>query len=190
MAKSSKGRRLIFVSDDILRRLMKAANMQGKAFTTFIEEALEQLMRANDMGHDLKEVVDFFEVLQAQRNSGAVFTPMDVLNYLIGKVYEAEGEQLQAKWYESGKWYGKYLKDKFDEPTMALGSLLRATRWDLDEVEVRLEGDAVKFRCVSAVLTKEGTELLLKFIEGAMHSLGYETVNKDYMKGIILLEFK
>lgn len=189
MAKGRKGRRLIFVPDEVLERLMDAPNRKGKNLTDFVEEILREALRAEEMGRDFREVVDFFEILQALMSSGAVFTPLDVLKYLTAQVYESKGDELRNKWYESGRWYGKYMKEKFKDPVDSLRRLLKATRWDLDEVEVKRNGDAVKIRCVSTVMTPEGTEMLLGFIEGAMHALGYETRKSDYVKGIILLEF-
>jgi hypothetical protein len=49
---------------------------------------------------------------------------------------------------------------------------------------------SVKIRCVSTVLTTEGTELLAKFIEGVMDGLGYRTEQVDSLKGMIILESK
>jgi hypothetical protein len=92
---------------------------------------------------------------------------------------ESEGDELRKKWYESGRWYGKYMKEKFKDPVDSLRRLLKATRWDLDEVEVKQNGDAVKIRCVSTVMTPEGTEMLLGFIEGAMHAQGSFDLGDD-----------
>ena len=105
-------------------------------------------------------------------------------------LWNGEIEQLQKKWYESGKWHGKYLNEKFKDPVQALKKFLKATRWDLSEVEVKKTENTVKFRCISTLLTGEGTKLLVKFIEGAMHSMGYQTDKSDTLKGMIILEFK
>ncbi|MFW6117781.1 MAG: hypothetical protein ACOC6G_04265, partial [Thermoproteota archaeon] len=48
---------------------------------------------------------------------------------------------------------------------------------------------AIKIRCTSSILSPEKTELLTKFIQGTMHTLGYKTQDKDQTKGIILLEY-
>jgi hypothetical protein len=188
--RAAKDKRLVVVPSNLVKGLMEVSSREGKPFHTFIGEVFEQVLRAYEMGRSLKEIVDFFELVEAQKSAGALFTPMDVLNYLIGKVYPVEGEVLQEKWYESGQWYGKYLIAKFDDPVDALGRILAAVRWDLNEVKVTREGNSVKMRCVSTVLPIEGTELLLKFIEGAMHSLGYKTKKQDYLKGIIFSEFE
>jgi len=128
--------------------------------------------------------------MRAQRNLGGAFVPADVLAYLNSKACGAEKEELQTKWYESGKWHGKYINEKFKDPIQALKKFLAATRWDLSEVDVRQNQNMVKFRCISTLLTGEATELLAKFIEGAMHSIGYQTDKSDTLKGMMLLDFK
>jgi hypothetical protein len=40
------------------------------------------------------------------------------------------------------------------------------------------------------VLSKAGTELLAKYIEGVMDGLGYKTEKTDYLKGMIIIESK
>ena len=90
-----------------------------------------------------------------------------------------------------GDWLCKNrITSKFQDPVQALREFLEATRWDLSEVEVKNSKETIKFRCISTLLTGEATGLLAKFIEGAMHSIGYRTVKSDAMKGMIILEFK
>jgi len=144
------------------------------------------------MNHSLKEIVDFFELMEAQKASGAVITPVDVLSYLISELYSSERDVLHEKWYESGQWFGKYLLARFHDRNQveAFGRLLEVGRWDLKEVHVTEGGGVVKVRCVSPLLPIENTVLLLKFIEGVMDSLGYKAIKEDCLKGIILLEFE
>jgi hypothetical protein len=72
----------------------------------------------------------------------------------------------------------------------ALEPFLKLTRWELNDVEVKDWGNNVKVRCVSTVLTNEGTLLLSRFLEGLMHALGYKTEKVDCLKGLIILESK
>jgi hypothetical protein len=166
----------------------KASRGRGITITRFVEEALRQAVRVNKAGYDTQKLAEYFEVMQALKALGGAFVPLEVFNYLTNKACREEKEQLGAKWYESGKWHGKYLKEKFENPTQAFKAFLEASRWDLNEVEIKKEGEKVKVRCVSTLLTAEATEFLAKFIEGAMHSIGYKTVKNEYMKGMIILE--
>ena len=183
-----KGKKLVYVPEELLEEVAKASRGRGETISRFVEEALRQAVRVNKAGYHPQQLAEYFEVMQAQRVLGGAFVPLEVLNYLTNKTCREEKEQLSAKWYESGKWHGKYLKEKFENPTQAFKAFLEASRWDLNEVEIKKEGEKVKVRCVSTLLTAEATELLAKFIEGAMHSIGYKTEKSEYVKGMIVLE--
>jgi len=182
----SKDRKLVFIPESLVKGLMEASSREGKPFSTFIEDVLKRVLKALEMGLTSEELTHFLEVFYTQKASGITLIPYEVLKYLEGK---AEKDELKEKWYQCGEWYGKYLKEKFDKPVQAVEKLLKATRWELEETNVKEEGENVKFRCVSTTLTAEQTEFLINFIEGAMHALGYRKAKDDSTKGIILLEF-
>jgi len=185
----SKGKRLIPIPEALLRGLMEASSKEGKPLNRYIEEALQQAIKVFETGQNLKGMIRYFEILQSQKASGAIFTPLIVFDFLTSKVYATDKEKLLDVWFESGKWYGKYLVEKFEDPVQALADLLRAARWDLNEVDVKELDGKVKFRCTSTALTKAGTELLLKFIEGALDGMECEAVKSEFMKGLVLVEF-
>jgi len=186
----AKRKRLVYVSGDILADVTEAARKNSESLSMFVEETLKQALNVNHLGYSRKQATETLQVMHAHKILGGAFVPLDVLNYLTTKAYETEKEKLLDVWYESGKWHGKYIKEKFEDPIQALKSFLEATRWDLSEVEVRQDESTVKLRCVSTVLTTEATELLAKFVEGAMHSLDYKTEKSDTLKGMIVFEFK
>jgi hypothetical protein len=187
--RQTKGKRLIPIPEALLRGLTEASSKEGKPLNRYIEDALQQAVRLFYAGQDLKGMVRYFEILQSQKASGAVFTPLIVFDFLTSKVYATDKEKLLDVWFVSGKWYGKYLAEKFGNPVQALADLLQAARWDLNEVDVKKIDGKIKFRCTSTALTKEGTELLLKFIEGALAGMEYKTVKSEFMKGLVLVEF-
>lgn len=186
MSKERRDKRLIFIPEHLVDEIREASNREGKPFNAFVEEVLHQVLKSLEAGYNLEQLTRFLEVAHTQRLSMTLI-PQEILNYLTDK---ADKTELHAKWREAGEWYGKYLYEKFQSPVQALKNLLEATRWDLDEISVEEEGDAARFRCVSAILSLEETMSLLKFIEGAMCSLGYRTEKNDYVKGIILLHFR
>lgn len=185
-----RGKRLVYVPEELVQGLMEASRNEGKSVSKLVEESLRQTVKANLLGYNPRQVGEILEVLHTHRTLGGAFVPQDVLNLLIENAYKAEKEQLQTKWYESGKWYGKYLKEKFENPVQAFKTFLEATRWDLNEVELKQNENEVKLRCISTTLTAEGTELLAKFIEGAIRGIGYQTLKTDCMRGMIVLQFK
>ena len=185
----SKGKRLIPIPEALLKGLMDASSKDGKTLNGYIEEALQQAVKVFQSGQNLNGMVHYFEILQSQKASGAIFMPLTVFDFLIHKVYATDKDQLLDTWFESGKWYGKYITEKFENPVQALADLLQAARWDLNEVNVKKIDGKIKLRCTSTSLTKEGTELLLKFISGALDGMAYKILNNEFMKGLILVEF-
>jgi hypothetical protein len=185
----SKGKKLVYVPSDLIDEVRQASIGKGESISKFVEAALKQAVRINEIGYDLDKSAAFFEVMQAQRILGGVFVPLDVFNFLTRKAYKETKDALATKWYESGKWHGKYLQEKFTDPLQAFQTFLEISRWDLSEVEVQPQGSTVKVRCVSTVLKSADTTLLTKFIEGVMHSMDYKTTKSDRFRGMIVLEF-
>ena len=187
----TKERKLIAVPGELVRELNEVANRVGVPFYEFTAEALGQAVRAGRMRRTLREIVDFYELMEVQKTAGFVVVSREVLNYCVQRLYSAEGEQLRKMWTGVGEWYGKYLQARLrDEGVVeAFSRLMRASRWDLDEFELKKEDGTVTLRCVSFALSVEDTELLMSFVEGAMGSLGYEVEERDYVKGIVSMKF-
>lgn len=191
MSKStSRSKRLVYVSEDLVEKVLEVAKRRGESISKFVEEAVESALRASHVGYSPKEVAELLEVLRAHRALGGAFIPQEVLNYLIEVACELNEERLLAKFYESGLLYGKYLKLRFRDPLRALMIFLGATRWDLNEVEVESEDGNVKLRCISTVLTMRATKLLASFVEGVVMGLGYQVQRKEISKGVLFVEFK
>jgi len=185
----AKDKRLVYIPGDLVAQIKEISRRRGESLSLFVSDILKLGLKANSLGYGPKQAAEFLDVMRSQRNLGGVFVPTDVLEYLNDAACGSELDQLKVKWYESGKWHGKYILEKFKDPIQTLRNFLEATRWDLSEVEVTKKENMVKFRCISTLLTGEATQLLARFIEGAMHSMGYKTQNSDAMKGMILLDF-
>ncbi|PVX25134.1 MAG: hypothetical protein CW691_05560 [Candidatus Bathyarchaeum sp.] len=185
----AKDKRLVYIPGDLVEDVKEIARQRGESLSLLISDVLKLALKANNLGYGPRQAAEFLEIMQAQRNLGGAFVPADVLTYLNSKACGTGEEELCTKWYDSGTWHGKYINEKFKDPVQAFRKFLEATRWDLSEVEVRQNQNNVTFRCISTLLTGEATELLATFIEGAMHSMGYQTGKRDAMKGMILLYF-
>ncbi len=184
----SKGKKLVSVPEDILEDATALSRRKGASVGKFFEDALTQAVRVNSVGYDLKEVADFFDVVQAHKVLGGIFVPSSVLNYLVETAYKNDKEVLQTKWFESGQWTGKYMKEKSENPINSLKNFLMFSRWDLNEVDVKQVGNSVRIRCVSTVLSNEETELLSKFIQGILAGMGFKISKLDSLKGMIIME--
>ena len=187
---SGKGKKLVYVSEALIEKAARVSREEGVSLSKLIEGALEEAIKVNELGYSSKQMAEFFNVLQTHRVLGGLFVPSGVLDYMIGEVCKDDPEQLEALWYESGRWNGKYLKEKFNDCVGAFRDFLGLSRWDLNEVDVKVDAIGVKVRCVSTVLSFEGTKLLARFIEGIMNGMDYATIKNTCLKGMIILEFK
>lgn len=185
--KGSRKQKLIRAPSDLVSKLSREAASQGKTLYSYVTEIFEQATRAYEMKRSLKEILDTFEVLDVPKEAGTVYTPRDILDYLIQKTYGENSEELQQMWYHAGKWYGIYLREKFEQPFETFLRLLQEGRWDLNEVNVNKSSERIDLKCVSTFISQERALLLQNFIEGAVYSLGYKTKEKKCFKGIIRL---
>ncbi|MCL2135633.1 MAG: hypothetical protein FWH37_08865 [Candidatus Bathyarchaeota archaeon] len=184
-----KDKKLVYVDCDLLDKVAKMARSRGETITKFLEESLIQATKVASTGYDLKELGQFFEVMYAQKVLGGAFVPLEVSNFLTTVALKNDKEALVSVWFESGKWYGKYLKERFDDPVKALEVFLAASRWDLSEVEAKCFGATMRVRCISTVLSEEASMLLARFVEGIMQSFGYKMQKSDVLKGMVVLDF-
>jgi hypothetical protein len=187
---TGKGKKLVYVSEDLLEQATKVARDEGVSLSKLVESSLMEAIKVNDLGYTSKQMANLFNFLQTNRVLGGLFVPSGVLDYMIEKTSKSDDGHFEALWYESGKWNGKYLKEKFSDPVDAFRHFLELSRWDLNEVNVKGDGNSVKVRCISTVMSVAGTKLLAKFIEGIMNGMDYKTGQSDFLKGMIILEFK
>jgi hypothetical protein len=190
MTLKARGKKLVYVSEDIIDSIAEITKKRGESVTKFVEDMLRQAVKVDTLGFSPNDISEILEVIQVQRVLGGTFAPLEVLNYVSGPDYSPKRDQLQAKWYESGRLYGRYLKERSQSPVRALRALLRVMRWDLNEVTVREEEGVIKFRCVSTSLTIEGTAFLAKFVEGVVNGMGYKIILSEYLKGMIVMDLK
>jgi len=189
VAKSGKDKKLVLVPSYIVSSLMEIANKKGKPFYNFVAETLEQALSVYGGGGELEDVVSSYEFIEAYKSSGARVISDDLYNYLIDKSYEADEKVLQEKTYLFGRRCGRTLASRYTDPVGTLKAFLVAAGWNLNDIVVVREGEVVRIRCASPILSMENTLLLFKFIDGVMHELGHVTKKQDCSKGIVSLEY-
>jgi len=183
-------RKLVAAEQELVSKMMTFASHEGKTFYSFINGVFEDVIKIYEQKLTLDEVTEFYELMKTQRASGDILIPMDSLMYLVEQLSVKERESIEEQWYAWGQWYGTYLGSKFPEDTLiAFTRLLSLSRGELREVEI-IQGDTVKVRCVASQVPLQYTRLLQSYLEGVIHSFGYETIKREYLKGLIILEFK
>jgi hypothetical protein len=76
----ARGRKLIAVPSELVSELNELANKDGVPFYQYTADALEEFVKAGRMRRSLREVVEFYEVMEIRKASGYVMVPQDTLN--------------------------------------------------------------------------------------------------------------
>ncbi len=184
-----RGKKLVYVSEPLLDAISAISKKKGESISKFVEDHLEEAVRAEEMGYDSGEIVGILESLQVQRVLGGTFVPLDALTQMCARSFLQEKELMLSLWFDSGKMYGKYIIERYAAPISTFLSLMKTMRWDLNEVAIREEKSMLKFRCVSTSLNENGTCLLSQFIEGAIVGMGFKVARKECLKGLIMIDF-
>ena len=187
-----KQKKLMAVQNDLVQKVVRISNIKGRTVYSFVNEIMEQAIEAEEMGRSLKEVVEHHKLIEIEKKTGSVLISREILNFLIQKIYPLEEEALLKKWYYSGEWYGKYVFARFQngDTLEILNKLFQAYAWNASEVRITKGNDSINLRCVFPNHTSEETQLFSRFLEGAMHSMGYNLKKRDLLKGLILLDFE
>jgi len=183
-----KGKKLVYVPEDLLDAVAEIAKRKGESISKYVEDTLRQSVRTDQMGYSPEEVADIIEMVHVQRVLGGTMLPIEIMNLFFNERHNGD-EALLQRWFDSGKKYGRYLKERFDDPVKAMAILLRTTRWDLNEVGIKRVENGYSLRCISTSLSDLETDILGRFIEGVLSGLTFEIKEKDVMRGFIRIHF-
>lgn len=187
----AKGKKLIAVESELVSELNELANKFGLPFSRYVEGALKEAVRSGRMRRTLREVVEFYEVMEMRKASGYVLVPQDTWRWLIKKLWLKEKDSLREMWLGAGRWFGRLLAAKYGHEALDFFfKVLKLSEWELGEASLEEKGDVAKLRLASFTLPEENTELLMYYVEGVMESLGVKIENKECTRGIISLELK
>ncbi|MGQ9680058.1 MAG: hypothetical protein ACUVV4_04765 [Candidatus Bathyarchaeia archaeon] len=178
-------RKMLAARADLADKVYEIAMRKGTLYD-FVNDILEQAVRADAMGLTLREVVDERWILKDARDAGFIVFPERLVYGLIEKACKTPKRELQSLWYETGEWYGKYFADP-----KRFGEVMSRLLWDASEFRISKEDkDALRLTCLSSKFSESHTDLFGKFLEGAFNALGYEKESGEFFKGIINLRFK
>jgi len=179
-------RKMLAARSDLADKISEIAVRRGTLYD-YVNDILEQAVRADSMGLNLSEVLDDMWVLKAARGAGLTFVSEKLLYDLVEKAYRRLGKkELQDLWYETGQWYGRYYSDldKFEETTKKLLTEISDLKISKDDK------DRLSLTCLSSKFTEAYTELFSKFLEGVLDALGYVKDGGEVAKGMINLRFR
>jgi len=183
-------RKVLAAREDLVDQILEIAKQKNLTVFGITNDALKQVIRAEEMGLTLRDVVDHYEAIKTAREAGFILAIESLWYDVVNRAYQREGDRMLKKWYEAGQWYGKYYMVKNQHPIKAFKKDVYMSIWDVSELSVTDVGDNVLVRCISPRFPLSYTRLFSSFLEGVFNVFGYKCVERDISKGVIRLSFK
>jgi len=186
----TKETKLVVLPEKLVEHLKGIARKRGVSLSSFTTGALEQAIKADEIGASLGEAVEAFDVHELSRETGAVQIPRSTLNAMILGLYREDKAGLLGVWGKAGRWFGEYLRTKLGGEALSVFERALMLSWNLEDVEIKVEGFDVKLVLASFAMSREVTELMISYISEAMGALGYDVVEEDYIRGFATLYYR
>ena len=77
---TGKGKKLVYISEDLLEKAAKVSRAEGVSLSKLIEGAINEAVKVNELGYSSKQMAEFFNLLQTNRVLGGLFVPSGVLD--------------------------------------------------------------------------------------------------------------
>jgi len=167
----------------------KIAQESNLSLYGFVNRVFALTLRANELGVNLSTLIDSRELLKSAKESGFTLG-LERLWYDMAEIAYAKAEKKSLKsWFDAGVWFAKrYVTGETEEPFEVFRNDLKNFTWNIPELELDREADAVSVRVVSPRFTEAYTYLFTSFLEGALETFGYKISGKEISRGIIRLE--
>jgi len=184
---------MLAAREDLVNQLLDIAKRKNVKLYGMVNDALEWIIKAEDMGLSPEEVVGLSEIVKTAKDAGFIPVVESLWYDVVGKIFRVDRSWAMKKWYECGQWYGKYYSVKFpQDPLSAFKRDICSLVWNVSEFNIleKEDGNEVLVRCVSPKSPLSYLTLFSAFLEGIFDLLGYKCTKKDVSKGIIRLVFK
>ena len=182
-------KKLIPVPTSLADQLRIVTRRLGTNVSNFTTTSLEQALRAEQLGSDLKEAVDLYQMNEIQRGAGMVFFQRAVFSELLSILFENEREKILETWYRSGRWYSAYLSARLHQDILEYLEKDLLISWNLDESELIIKDVMVNVRLASFGMSTQYTDLLVVYTKGIFDELGYDASDEDVLPGLISIKF-
>jgi hypothetical protein len=188
--KKRKVKRKSFAArEDLLDRMNKVAKENDLSLYAFVNEAFKSTLRANELGANIRTLIDSRELLKDARENGYTLGLESIWYEMAELAYaKAKKKALQA-WFDAGVWLAKrYVTGESSDPFEEFKKDLKDFTWNVPELEINNEAHKVSVRIISPRIPESYTFLFTSFLEGALETFGYKINSKEVSRGIVRLE--
>jgi hypothetical protein len=176
---------MLAAEEDLANKVAQLAEKRGLTIYQTVNDILEQALRAEKEGINLKEALDRRSDMERARDMGLTFTVEHLYYQVVEAAYSEDLAKIVDLWREMGFWYGKYFQGRDDDPVKNLTDALRFLTYGSQFTAEKSRGDELTVSCINERYTRGYTKVFATFIEAAFHVLGYKTIENEASHGII-----
>lgn len=175
--------------EDLISSLSEVAKQRGHSLYETVNEIFELALTAENMGFNLKRVVEERELSELARKTGFILGLESLWYEMSDLAYEQKKRPALKSWFEAGAWFAKrYTTSNVADPLAAFKTDLAVFTWNAPELSITKKDPAISVRVLSPRFTESYTYLFASFLEGALKAFSYKVTASDVKKGFIRLQ--
>ncbi|MDH2901759.1 MAG: hypothetical protein PXY39_12395 [archaeon] len=193
------GRTNIAVDDAVAEQLSFEAGRENKTQYALANESLLSVLEVTKDGGSPKQIYPSWKFVSMMKDVGCLVLPEDLLEKLIGKMYDIDKDWLLKAWYDEGRRLGDFLKMSAVNPEdlakviEEFQVLLPAQKIEFKKItgikdSTRYGGSTYEIRAMGAGSSLESTACADQFIRGILSSYSLNISESKLSRGIISIK--
>ncbi|MCC6061784.1 MAG: hypothetical protein LM581_02310 [Desulfurococcales archaeon] len=185
---SSQSKRLVPISENVVKELMDFSSRIGIPFRELVEKILISFAEVSRTNPHLINIIYNFDLLEDLRKIGGIILPQNFIIKLIEKMSDEDLEELREELKRSSSWLGLLVKVKRGGSLENMIDILKIwlSNMKIDVIPLQNEKDLYKI-VISSPEQDERTGLLIEaIIEGVSKAFDATIISRDIEKGIVV----
>jgi hypothetical protein len=191
------GRTNIAVDDTVAEELSFEAGKENKTQYALANESLLAVLEVTKGGGSPKQIYPSWKFVSMMKDVGSLVLPEDLVEKLIGRMYDTDKDWLLKAWYDEGVRLGDFLRMSAVNPE-DLGKVIEEFQVLLPAQKIefkKMSGDSASYggsmyeiRAMGAGSSIESTTCADQFIRGIVSSYSLKIVESKVSRGIIAIK--
>jgi hypothetical protein len=181
----------ISIDEEIAASLSDEATRENKTMYALSNESLKAILNICKSGGRPEDVYTSWMFTRILKDLDTVPTPCDLVEKLLGKLYEVDKAWLLRTWFEEGLRIGAYLRltsPRLQDLSAEAKNLSKLGLLPVKRLEMENEGeDEFTLRVVGAGLSEESTSCADQLFKGIVSAYSLHVVSSEMSEGIIEL---
>ncbi len=180
-------RKMLAAREDVALRMREIATQRGMTLYGLVNDALESVIRMDEMGIPVSDVMEEYRALNAAKKAGFLLCPESLWYEMVEQAHAKDNDGMAEKWLEAGDRVAQMYKVReSQEPLAAFKRDIRNFTWNAFEFSFD-EGQEILVRCIGPKFPEAYAVLFSRFLEGSFHAFGYQCVERDAARGALQL---